>query len=77
MVHVKQLVITGLAALLLHVSLSAEQATAAESTTKVADGVYLYAPGDNYTSMFVVTGDGVIAVEPVNTKHAKGIEMQE
>ncbi len=73
MVHVKQLVITGLAALLLHVSSSAEQAAAAESTTKVADGVYLYAPGDNYTSMFVVTGDGVIAVEPVNTKHAKGM----
>jgi glyoxylase-like metal-dependent hydrolase (beta-lactamase superfamily II) len=73
MVNIKQFVIAGLAALTLQVSAFAEQATAAESTTKVADGVYLFAPGDNYISMFVVTSDGVVAVEPVHTKHATGM----
>ena len=73
MVNIKQLVVAGLAALTLQVLAFAERATAAESTTKMADGVYLYAPGDGYTSMFVVTSDGVVAVEPVNTQHAKGM----
>jgi len=40
---------------------------------EAADGVYKYSPGDGYESMFVVTDDGVIAIEPVNTKHAKGM----
>ena len=73
MVNIKPLMVAGLAALTLQVSAFAERATAAESTTKVADGVYLYAPGDGYTSMFVVTSDGVVAVEPVNIRHAKGM----
>ncbi len=72
MVDVKQLTIAGLAALSLHVSTFAEPA-AAEITSKVADGVYSFAPGDGYTSMFVVTSDGVVAVEPVNSQHAKGM----
>ena len=73
MVSTNQLVIAGLAALSLQVSAFAEQAAAAESTFMVADGVYGYAPGDNYISMFVVTSDGVVAVEPVNTQHATGL----
>lgn len=73
MVNIKPLMVAGLAALTLQVSAFAERATAAESTTKVADGVYLYAPGDGYTSMFVVTSDGVVAVEPVSIQHAKGM----
>ncbi len=73
MVNIKRLMVAGLAAISLQVSALAGQAAAAESTIKVADGVYLFAPGDNYTSMFVVTSDGVIAIEPVHTKHATGM----
>jgi len=41
-------------------------------TTKVADGVYSFGdPALGYFSMFVVTDDGVIVVEPVNTAHAE------
>ena len=72
MVKIKQLAVAGLTALLFLVPAFAEQA-AAENTLKVADGVYRYAPGNNYASMFVVTAEGVIAVEPVNTKHAEGL----
>lgn len=39
---------------------------------KAAEGVYKYDPGAGYSSMFVVTNDGVIAIEPVDTKHAQG-----
>jgi len=38
---------------------------------KAADGVYRYGPGDGYFSMFVVTDDGVIAIEPANIGHSK------
>ena len=41
--------------------------------TKAADGVYKFDPGMGYSSMFVVTDDGVIAIEPVNTEHAKSL----
>lgn len=73
MVNIKQLAMAGLAALSLLVPTNVEQAVAAESTVKVADSVYLYGPGDGYISMFVVTAAGVVAVEPVNTPHAKGM----
>ena len=43
-----------------------------EHTAKIADGVYSYGPGNGYISMFVVTGEGVIAIESVSTGHAKG-----
>ncbi len=43
----------------------------AEHITKVDDGVYAYGdPAAGYTSMFVVTNDGVIVMEPINTKHS-------
>lgn len=42
-------------------------------TAKIADSVYSYGPGDEYYSMFVVTGEGVIAIESVNTEHASGL----
>jgi glyoxylase-like metal-dependent hydrolase (beta-lactamase superfamily II) len=73
MVNIKQFVIAGLAALSLLVSAFTAQVAATENTLKVADGVYRYAPGDGYASMFVVTSDGVVAVEPVNTRHAQGM----
>jgi len=40
---------------------------------KATDGVYKYDPGMGYSSMFVVTDEGVIAIEPVNTEHSKGL----
>jgi len=41
---------------------------------KVTDGVYSYGdPALDYFSMFVVTDDGVIVVEPVNTAHSKAM----
>ena len=41
-------------------------------TVEIAPGVYVYDAG-MYLSMFVVTGDGVIAIEPVNTAHSQGM----
>ena len=66
-------IVGGLAALLLYGAALSGQAAAAEPTSMVAEGVYRFAPGDGYNSMFVVTSDGVIAVEPVNSQHAKGL----
>ncbi len=40
---------------------------------KAADGVYRYGPGDHYYSMFVVTDEGVVAIEPVTTEHSEGL----
>ncbi len=71
MLNIKQLAIAALSALSLIVSAIAGQA--AENTSMVADGIYRFAPGDGYTSLFVVTTDGVIAIEPANTKHAEGM----
>lgn len=48
-------------------------AFAEKDVWKAADGVYKYGPGDGYYSMFVVTDEGVIAIEPVNTKHSQGL----
>ena len=44
-----------------------------DHTAKIAEGVYSYSPGDHYYSMFVVTGEGVVAFESVNTEHATGM----
>lgn len=47
-------------------------AVAEGQTWKVADGVYKYGdPNLGYFSMFVVTDEGVIVIEPVNTAHSK------
>ena len=73
MVNIKNLVMAGLAALLLQGSIFAAAALAAEITVKVAEGVYSFRPGDGYISMFVVTSGGVVAIEPVHTSHAKGL----
>ncbi|NRB41688.1 MAG: MBL fold metallo-hydrolase [Pseudomonadales bacterium] len=49
-------------------------ASMAEHTQKLAEHVYSYGdPAAGYTSMFIVTADGVIVIEPVNSKHAKGL----
>lgn len=48
-------------------------AFAQEHVWKAADGVYRYGPGDGYYSMFVVTDEGVIAIEPVSVEHSQGL----
>lgn len=48
-------------------------AFAQEHVWKAADGVYRYGPGNGYYSMFVVTDEGVIAIEPVSVKHSQGL----
>ncbi len=40
---------------------------------EIANGVYSYGPGDEYFSMFVVTDEGVVAIESINTEHATGL----
>ena len=47
--------------------------TLPDHTVEIANGVYSYGPGDQYYSMFVVTDEGVIALESVNTGHATGL----
>ena len=55
-------------------SLMMNNAVAEEYTWKVADNVYRYGnPNLGYFSMFVVTDEGVIAIEPINTEHSKGM----
>ena len=49
-------------------------AFAEEHVWKAADGVYRYGnPDYGYYSMFVVTDEGVIAIEPVSIKHSQGL----
>ncbi len=73
MVNIKLIVIAGLATLSLLLPALTGKAAAAEQASMVTDSIYRFAPGDGYTSMFVVTTDGVIAIEPANTKHAEGM----
>ena len=47
--------------------------TLPDHTVEIANGVYSYGPGNEYFSMFVVTGEGVIAIESINTEHATGL----
>ena len=61
-------VLGGLTALVL-----AAAAHAQGNVVQVADGVYAFDPHDEYNSMFVVTDEGVIAIEPVNSRHATGM----
>ena len=46
--------------------------TSPPHTAKIGEGVYSFGnPANAYFSMFVVTNEGVIAIESVNTNHAK------
>ena len=45
-----------------------------EHVWKVSDGVYRYGnPNHGYYSMFIVTDNGVIAIEPMNLAHSEGM----
>ncbi|MEH6577725.1 MAG: hypothetical protein V7731_11680 [Amphritea sp.] len=67
-----QTILIAVLSLCFHQSLWA--ATLPEYTQKIADGVYSYGdPEKGYYSMFVVTTEGVIAIESVNSRHATGL----
>ncbi len=72
MTNIKHYAILGLVALSLQ-GLTFPGYAQEEQTSMLTDNIYSYAPGDGYASMFVVTADGVIAIESVNTKHATGM----
>ncbi len=62
----------GIAALTFSATAQAAKHLVNEQVLEVADGVYAFDPQDGYNSLFVVTDDGVIAIEPVNSQHATG-----
>ena len=77
MIHKK---LTGVLMIALSFFLTIEIATAKSSgknqVWEVSKNVYRFGPaeGNNgYYSMFVVTGEGVIAIEPANNDHANGL----
>lgn len=39
-------------------------------TYQVSDGVYSFISDSGYVSMFILTGEGVMVVEPVNSRHS-------
>jgi glyoxylase-like metal-dependent hydrolase (beta-lactamase superfamily II) len=69
MVSIKRILLTVLFLVVADLSVSQDV-----NTAKVADNVYSYGnPAIPYFSMFVVTDDGVIAIEPVNASHSQGL----
>lgn len=44
-----------------------------DGVAKITEGVYSYSAIGEYYSMFVVTDEGVIAIESVSTQHATGM----
>ncbi len=71
MPNVKRLFVTLIA---ISTLLMVNTAFAEEHVWRAADGVYRYGnPAYGYYSMFVVTDEGVIAIEPVSSTHSKGL----
>ena len=74
MLNLRRLFIGSIVILSAMLTINPAFAAMAEHTIKVDDGVYAYGdPAGGYTSMFVVTGDGVIVLEPINTGHSKAM----
>ena len=44
-----------------------------EGIAKISENIYSYGGYGEYYSMFIVTAEGVIAIESVDSKHAKGM----
>lgn len=62
---------TAMAALIAGFTCFAQAASpTAETTREIAPGIYSFAPGNHYHSMFAVTDAGVAVFETVNSKHA-------
>jgi len=59
--------------LLFCLSLAESAVSQSQNPRQVADGVYSYQGPTTYISMFVVTGEGVIVIDPINTGHAEGL----
>ena len=72
MIEFKRLLITAFAACILQMTAYSVFAQK-DPVSELADGVYSYAPGDGYASMFIVTTEGVVAIEPVSVVHAQGM----
>jgi len=71
MINLKKLFIVATMLLSAMLILNPAFAEMAKHITEVDDGVYAYGdPAGGYTSMFVVTNDGVIVMEPINTAHS-------
>jgi glyoxylase-like metal-dependent hydrolase (beta-lactamase superfamily II) len=51
----------------------ATETTATAKILEVAENVYRFDGENGYYSMFVVTDEGVIVIEPINPEHAKGL----
>jgi glyoxylase-like metal-dependent hydrolase (beta-lactamase superfamily II) len=51
----------------------ANSQTLPENVAKIDKNVYSYSLDGEYFSMFIVTTDGVIAIESINSMHAKGM----
>lgn len=78
MLNIKNLIlaVSVTLATLLFISPVNAKSSAENKTWKVADNVYRFGAAEGnygYYSMFVVTDDGVIAIEPSNTQHANGL----
>ena len=73
-IHKYALTLTiGVGMTILATTVQAGSHVGAENVAEVADGVYAFDPNDGYNSMFVVTDDGVIAIESVNSQNATGL----
>ncbi len=71
MLNLRKLFIGSIVILSAMLMINPASAAMAEHTIEVDDGIYAYGdPAGGYTSMFVVTNDGVIVLEPVNTGHS-------
>lgn len=73
MFSLKKFVTVGLTTLWMVGVLTDAHAEPVKGLIEVAADVYKYDPGDNYSSMFLVSDEGVIVVESANTIHAKGL----
>ncbi len=55
------------------VSNSLNSQTLPENVAKIGENIYSYGGYGEYYSMFIVTSEGVIAIESVDSRHAKGM----
>ncbi len=52
---------------------SATSQTLPENVGQISENVYSYTADGEYFSMFIVTSEGVIAIESINSMHARGM----
>ena len=68
--RIRMIAVAGATALLMGCLSTSQADDPAETTREIAPGVYSFAPGDGYHSMFVVTDEGVAVFETVSSEHA-------